>query len=51
MLRKRGKDEDIKEILKVVRLDYLVDREGGLDASNDWHDVLSGKSVNQPLIP
>lgn len=44
MLRKRGKDEDIKEILKAVRLDYLVDREGGMDAVNDWNDVLSGKT-------
>lgn len=42
MLRKRGKDEDIKEILKAVRLEYLIEREGGFDAINDWNDVLSG---------
>jgi len=42
MLRKRVSDEDIKQILKEVYLDYLIEREGGLDAVNDWNDVLSG---------
>lgn len=42
MLRKRVSDEDIKQVLKDVYLDYLIDREGGLDAINDWNDVLSG---------
>jgi len=42
MLRKRTSDEDIKQVLKDVYLDYLIDREGGLDAVNDWNDVLSG---------
>jgi ATP-binding cassette subfamily D (ALD) protein 3 len=42
MLRKRISDEDIKQVLKDVYLDYLIDREGGLDAINDWNDVLSG---------
>jgi len=42
MLRKRISDEDIKKLLKDVLLDYLIDREGGLDAVNDWNDVLSG---------
>lgn len=30
------------EILTYAHLDYIVPREGGLDAVNDWHDVLSG---------
>lgn len=42
MLRKRISDESIKKLLKDVLLDYLIDREGGLDAVNDWNDVLSG---------
>jgi len=42
MLRKRVSDEEIKRLLEEVSLDYLIDREGGLDAFNDWNDVLSG---------
>lgn len=30
------------EILKIVRLDYVQEREGGFDKENDWNDVLSG---------
>jgi len=43
MLRRRVSDEDIKQLLKEIQLEYLIDREGGLDAVNDWNDVLSGK--------
>jgi ATP-binding cassette subfamily D (ALD) protein 3 len=32
----------LQEILEEVRLGYLVTREGGWDANNDWNDVLSG---------
>ena len=35
-------DDDLFELLKEVRLGYLVDREGGWDKENDWNDVLSG---------
>eukprot|EP00331_Platyophrya_macrostoma_P025673 CAMPEP_0176441468 /NCGR_PEP_ID=MMETSP0127-20121128/21214_1 /TAXON_ID=938130 /ORGANISM="Platyophrya macrostoma, Strain WH" /LENGTH=645 /DNA_ID=CAMNT_0017826249 /DNA_START=246 /DNA_END=2183 /DNA_ORIENTATION=- len=42
MLRKKMKDADIVKILESVNLGYLVGREGGLDAVNDWNDVLSG---------
>jgi len=42
MLRKRVNDETIKSYLKEVDILYLVEREGGLDAVNDWNDVLSG---------
>lgn len=42
MLRKRVFDENIRKFLKDAHLDYLIDREGGLDALNDWNDVLSG---------
>lgn len=36
------------DLMKIVRLDYIVDREGngnakaGWDKFNDWNDVLSG---------
>jgi ATP-binding cassette subfamily D (ALD) protein 3 len=36
------KDEELTEILLQVRLDYLVEREGGYGKNNDWNDVLSG---------
>lgn len=35
-------DFDLMELLKKVNLSYLVEREGGFDAKNDWYDVLSG---------
>jgi ATP-binding cassette, subfamily D (ALD), member 3 len=35
-------DEDLLELLKIVHLEYLVEREGGWDAVRDWQDVLSG---------
>uniref|UniRef100_A0A7S3MZ59 ABC transporter domain-containing protein n=1 Tax=Strombidium inclinatum TaxID=197538 RepID=A0A7S3MZ59_9SPIT len=35
-------DDDLFELLKVVKLSYLVKREGGWDNENDWNDVLSG---------
>lgn len=35
-------DEDLLVHLKSVSLDYLVEREGGFDAVNDWNDILSG---------
>jgi ABC-type uncharacterized transport system fused permease/ATPase subunit len=42
MMRKKVNDEAIKNILKEVQLEYLVGREGGLDSTVDWNDVLSG---------
>jgi len=35
-------DDDLFELLKEVRLEYLVAREGGWNKENDWNDVLSG---------
>lgn len=42
MNRKGRTDDDIRLLLKYVRLDYIEDREGGFDSVNDWADVLSG---------
>ncbi|KAL6048544.1 ATP-binding cassette sub- D member 3 [Balamuthia mandrillaris] len=35
-------DEDLVKFLEQVHLGYLVEREGGWDAVQDWADVLSG---------
>ncbi|KJE89093.1 hypothetical protein, variant [Capsaspora owczarzaki ATCC 30864] len=42
-MRAKGRtDEFLEGVLNVVNLGYVVKREGGWDAINDWHDVLSG---------
>jgi ABC-type uncharacterized transport system fused permease/ATPase subunit len=35
-------DDDLFELLKNVKLGYLVAREGGWEKENDWNDILSG---------
>lgn len=35
-------DGELLSVLESVRLEYLLDREGGWDAVRDWSDVLSG---------
>lgn len=35
-------NQDLLVIMKDAHLDYIVPREGGFDAINDWADVLSG---------
>lgn len=35
-------DKVLADLLVEVKLQYLVDREGGLDGVNDWNETLSG---------
>lgn len=35
-------DNELIEILKLVELQYIVQREGGLSIERDWKDILSG---------
>lgn len=42
MMKKNITDNDLKYYLELVQLTYLLDREGGWDAIQDWLDVLSG---------
>ncbi len=35
-------DEEIRQLLNWVKLDYVEEREKGFDSVNDWNDVLSG---------
>lgn len=42
-MRRRGvTDADLARFLDVVQLGYILDREGGWDAIQDWMDLLSG---------
>lgn len=42
-MQKKGKtDDDIRLLLKYVRLEYIEEREKGFDSVNEWKDVLSG---------
>ncbi|XP_004529678.1 ATP-binding cassette sub-family D member 3 [Ceratitis capitata] len=42
MLRSGKSDEDLMKYLDIVQLTYLEQRENGLNAIEDWIDVLSG---------
>lgn len=42
MIEKNITDEDLMEILKIVHLDYLPEREHGWDSIKEWKDVFSG---------
>jgi len=42
MLRKGVRESELEDILERVHLHFLIKREGGFDAENDWTDVLSG---------
>lgn len=35
-------DEDLRAILAIVKMDTIVIREGGWDATRDWRETLSG---------
>jgi ATP-binding cassette subfamily D (ALD) long-chain fatty acid import protein len=35
-------DKDLFEILEIVQIANIVDREGGWDAQREWRDALSG---------
>lgn len=41
-VRRGATDQKLTEHLKRVQLEYLAEREGGLDAIADWLDILSG---------
>nr|UOU03346.1 ATP-binding cassette subfamily D3 [Brachionus rubens] len=42
MKHKRISDKDLEKLLDIVKLTYLLEREGGWNSVQDWIDVLSG---------
>lgn len=42
MMKKGVTDQDLSDILEMVKLNHIVSREGGWDSVRDWQDVLSG---------
>jgi len=50
MLKKRTNDKKLLEILKILNLDYIVKREGGLNTERNWTDVLSGGEKQRMAI-
>ncbi|CAE6359311.1 unnamed protein product [Rhizoctonia solani] len=42
-MQKRGvTDDDLLQVLSVVQMDHIVEREGGWGAAKEWRDALSG---------
>jgi ATP-binding cassette subfamily D (ALD) long-chain fatty acid import protein len=42
MIASGRKDEELMEILEMVHLEYLPDREGDWEVTKEWKDVFSG---------
>jgi ATP-binding cassette, subfamily D (ALD), peroxisomal long-chain fatty acid import protein len=42
MVTKEITDQDLEEILKMVKLEYIPSREGGWETRKEWKDVFSG---------
>ena len=42
MLAAGKTDADLMDLLRVVQLEHIVDREGGWDVQREWRDALSG---------
>eukprot|EP00344_Euplotes_crassus_P008102 CAMPEP_0196998558 /NCGR_PEP_ID=MMETSP1380-20130617/3918_1 /TAXON_ID=5936 /ORGANISM="Euplotes crassus, Strain CT5" /LENGTH=436 /DNA_ID=CAMNT_0042415169 /DNA_START=774 /DNA_END=2084 /DNA_ORIENTATION=- len=50
MTKKRMTDKKLRDILKILTLDYIVEREGGLNTERNWTDVLSGGEKQRMAI-
>ena len=50
MIRREMNDAKLKDLLKIVKLDFLVEREGGFNTERNWIDVLSGGEKQRMAI-
>lgn len=50
MIKKKMNDAKLKQLLKIVKLDFLVAREGGFNTERNWIDVLSGGEKQRMAI-
>jgi ATP-binding cassette subfamily D (ALD) protein 3 len=50
MIKKKMNDTKLKQLLKIVRLDFLVEREGGFNTERNWIDLLSGGEKQRMAI-
>lgn len=50
MIKKKMNDAKLKQLLKIVKLDFLITREGGFNAEKNWIDVLSGGEKQRMAI-
>jgi len=53
MIRANRTDEELMDILRIVHLAYIPEREGGWETKKEWKDVFSGgekQRVNINLI-
>ena len=42
MKNRNVSDSNLLDLLKITKLEYLIDREQSWDTENDWNDILSG---------
>lgn len=42
MIRRQFSDPKLLLLLKIVGLDYIVEREGGWNVEKDWNSILAG---------
>lgn len=50
MIKKKYNDKKLMDILKILKIDHIVEREGGLNTVRNWTDVLSGGEKQRMAI-
>lgn len=49
MINKQVREEDLREIMKMVHLEHIVERDG-FTIAKDWTDILSGGEKQRMAI-